>query len=189
MGVVDEIKADKAAGARRLVAEYGNRLYETAIRLCVRETDAEDYVFRTFEKAVSRISQFKGRSSLFTWMYEIMVNLIRTDARRKGANALVFQGTLPEREDPAPDAGASLDAKIEAEAIEAAIRGLPAHLRGVVVFRYYEDMSVREIAKVLSLPEGTVKRRLHDAKKLMRERISRTIRPETSSNKKGDTEE
>ena len=122
-------------------------------------------------------------------MYEIMVNLIRTDARRKGANALVFQGTLPEREDPAPDAGASLDAKIEAEAIEAAIRGLPAHLRGVVVFRYYEDMSVREIAKVLSLPEGTVKRRLHDAKKLMRERITRTIRPETSSNKKGDTEE
>lgn len=91
MGLVDEIKADKAAGTRRLVAEYGNRLYETAIHLCGREADAEDYVFRTFEKAVSRIAQFKGRSSLFTWMYEIMFNIIRTDARRKGANALVFQ--------------------------------------------------------------------------------------------------
>ena len=188
MGLLDEIKADKAAGTRRLVAEYGNRLYETAIHLCGREADAEDYVFRTFEKAVSRIAQFKGRSSLFTWMYEIMVNLIRTDARRKGANALVFQETLPEREDPAPDAGTALDATIEAVAIRSAIDVLPLPLRSVVVFRYYEDMSVREIANVLSLPEGTVKRRLHDAKKLMREKIARTIRPETSSNTNGDTE-
>ena len=55
--------ADKAAGARRLVAEYGDRLYETAVRLCGNEKDAEDYVFRAFERAISRIHQFSGRSS------------------------------------------------------------------------------------------------------------------------------
>ena len=183
MGLAEEIAADKAAGTRRLVAEYGNRLYETAIHLCGRESDAEDYVFRTFEKVVARISQFKGQSSFFTWMYEIMVNLIRTDARRKAANALVFPETLPEREDPAPDPGAALDAKTEATVLRAAIDNLPMPLRSVMVFRYYEDMSVLEIAKVLSLPEGTVKRRLHDAKIAIRRQISRTIRPETSSNK------
>ena len=184
MGLREEIATDKAAGARRLVAEYGNRLYETAIHLCGRESDAEDYVFRTFEKVISRISQFKGRSSFFTWMYEIMVNLIRTDARRKAANALVFPETLPECEDPAPDPGAALDTQTEATVVRAAINNLPIPLRDVMVFRYYEDMSVPEIAKVLSIPEGTVKRRIHDAKIAIRGKIARTIHPETSSNKK-----
>ena len=40
--------ADKAAGTRRLVSEYGNRLYETAIRLCGNEADAQDYAFRLY---------------------------------------------------------------------------------------------------------------------------------------------
>ena len=43
MDLVAEIVADKAAGTRRLVSEYGNRLYETAIRLCGNEADAQDY--------------------------------------------------------------------------------------------------------------------------------------------------
>ena len=174
--------SDRAAGARQLVAEYGNRMYNAAIYLCGRESDAEDYVFRTFEKVIARISQFKGRASLFTWMYGIMLNLIRTDLRRKGANALDFPEELPEVPAPGPDAGAALDAGIEAAAVRAAVRELPFSLRSVVVLRYYEDLSVPEIAQALALPEGTVKRRLYDARNAIRERISRTIRPEASSN-------
>jgi len=173
--------ADRAAGTRRLVAEYGSRLFETAIQLCGRESDAEDYVFRTLERAVARISQFGGRSSFFTWMYEIMLNLIRTDARRKGANALDFPETMPECQAPTPDAGVALDASIEAKAVRAAVGELPLSLRSVVVLRYYEDLSVPEIAEALSLPEGTVKRRLHDARIAIRGNIARTIRPEASS--------
>jgi len=48
MDLVAEIVADKAAGTRRLVSEYGNRLYETAIRLCGNEADAQDYAFRLY---------------------------------------------------------------------------------------------------------------------------------------------
>ena len=105
MDLVAEIVADKAAGTRRLVSEYGNRLYETAIRLCGNEADAQDYAFRTLERAVDRIRLFSGRSSFFTWLYEILVNLIRTDARRKAANALVFPEELPPCEDPRPNVG------------------------------------------------------------------------------------
>ena len=49
MDLVAEIVADKAAGTRRLVSEYGNRLYVTAIRLCGNEADAQDYAFREYE--------------------------------------------------------------------------------------------------------------------------------------------
>lgn len=181
MASLDEISADKAACARRLVSEYGNRLYETAIRLCGNEADAEDYVFRTLERAIAGIDKFKCRSSLFTWLYEIMVNLMRTDARRKAANALTFPGELPELEDPRPNAGEALEAKSETATICAAIGELSPPLRAAMVFRYYEDMTVPEIAHVLSVPEGTVMRRLHDAKKIIRERIGRMIRTDDSS--------
>ena len=181
MKPLDEIPVDKAACAHRLVAEYGDRLYETAIRLCGNETDAEDYVFRTLERAIDRIDKFKGRSSIFTWLYEIMVNLMRTDARRKAANALTFPGELPEGEDMRPNAGAALEAKAETAAVRAAIRELSPPLRAAVVFRYYEDMTVAEIAHILSVPEGTVMRRLYDAKRVIRERIERMIRMEVSS--------
>ena len=123
MDLVAEIVADKAKGTRRLVSEYGNRLYETAIRLCGNEADAQDYAFRTLERAVDRIRLFSGRSSFFTWLYEILVNLIRTDARRKAANALVFPEELPPCEDPRPNVGEQLSAQDEAAIVRRPGRG------------------------------------------------------------------
>lgn len=181
MELIDEILTDKAAGTRSLVAEYGARLHATAFRLCGNTADAEDYTFRTLERAVARIHLFSGKSSLFTWLYEIMVNLIRTDARRKAANALVFQEKLPDFEDERPDAGDALSAQEEAIVVRKAIGELPPSYRALLVFRYYEDLTVPEIAKIMSLPEGTVKRRLHEAKNLVRVKIARTVQPEDSS--------
>ena len=184
MELIDEILADKATGTRRLVEEYGARLHETALRLCGNAADAEDYTFRTLERAVERIHLFARKSSFFTWLYEILVNLIRSDARRKAANALVFRLKLPDREDVRPNVGESLSAEDEAIIVRKAIRELPPSYRVLLVFRYYEDLTVPEIARILSLPEGTVKRRLHEAKSLVREKIARTVRPEGSSNGK-----
>ena len=139
-------------------------------------------MFRTFERAVSCIHQYSGRSSFFTWLYGILVSLMRTDARRKAANALVFTDEIPEREDPAPNVGEMLSAQEEAAILREAVDSLPSQLREVVVFRYFEDLTVPEIASVLSVPEGTVKSRLHDAKRRIRAKIVRTIRPDASSN-------
>ena len=113
-----------------------------------------------------------------------MVNLMRTDARRKAANALVFQEKMPDSEDDRPDAGELLSAQDEAAIVREAIGGLPPPYRALLVFRYYEDLTVPEIAHILSLPEGTVKRRLHEAKNLVRAKIARTVRSEDSSNGK-----
>ena len=179
---MDEIRADKAAGTRRLVAEYGGRLHEAALRLCGNAADAEDYTFRTLERAVERIHLFSHKSSFFTWLYEILVNLIRTDARRKAANALVFQETLPDSEDERPNVGEALSTQEEAIVVRKTICELPPSYRTLLIFRYYEDLSVPEIARIMALPEGTVKRRLHEAKNIVRVKIARTVRPEASSN-------
>ena len=136
MEIWEEIAADARAGAERLVAEYGDRLFTAACRIVQNEADAEDLVFRTFESVVAKIRQFGCRSGFFSWMYSVMLNFRRMDLRRKGANALVFDGEVPEMEDAAPDPCEALAVKADAEAIRNAVDNLSEPLRTVVTLHY-----------------------------------------------------
>ena len=182
MEIWEEISADRQAGAKRLVAEYGDRLFTAACRIVQSEADAEDLVFRTFERVLEKICQFNSRSSFFSWMYSVMLNFRRMDLRRKGANALVFDGEVPEMEDAAPDPCEALAAKADAEAIRNAVDNLSEPLRTVVTLHYFEDFSLLEIAGILSLPLGTVKFRLHHARKELAVALAQTFLGETASN-------
>ena len=97
---------------------------------------------------------------------------------------LLFQEEMPESPDERPDPAEALAAKADSEAIRSAVAQLPEYYRVVVVFRYFEDMSVPEIAKVLGIPEGTVKFRLHKAKNIMRRKLAQTIDDMPASKKK-----
>ena len=182
MEIWEEIAADRKVGAERLVAEYGDRLFTAACRIVQNEVDAEDLVFRTFESVVAKIGQFGCRSSFFSWMYSVMLNFRRMDLRRKGANALVFEGEIPETEDTAPDPREALAAKADAAAIRAAVDRLAEPLRSVVTLKYFEDFDISSIAEILSLPAGTVKFRLHKARKELAAALAQTILGETASN-------
>lgn len=182
MEIWEEIAADARAGAERLVAEYGDRLFTAACRIVQNEADAEDLVFRTFESVVAKIRQFGCRSGFFSWMYSVMLNFRRMDLRRKGTNALVFDGEVPEMEDAAPDPCEALAAKADAEAIRNAVDNLSEPLRTVVTLHYFEDFSLLEIAGILSLPLGTVKFRLHRARKELAAALAQTFLGETASN-------
>lgn len=154
-----------------------------AIRLCGSTADAEDYALRTLERAVSKIDTFRASSSFYHWLYAILVNLINSDARRKAANALDFVDEVPEQVDPRPDPADALAVQEEAAAVRASLDLLPSALREVVVFRYWEDLTVPEIAQILAIPEGTVKSRLFQAKNLIRVNISRTVGSQPASSK------
>ena len=77
------------SGARRLVAEYGDRLYDIAVRLCADEALARDLVNRTLQRAVERIGLFGGGSTFYTWLYTILVNFWRMELRRRMSDHLV----------------------------------------------------------------------------------------------------
>lgn len=175
MELSEEIRSSPESGARRLIAEYGDRLYDVAFRLCQSEDAAKELVSRTFERAIERIALFSGGSSLYTWLYSILVNFWRMDLRSRKSELVSFTDVIPDRPDDRPDPAETLAAKADAEAIRAAVARLPAHYRAVTVFRYFEDMSVPEIAKVLGIPEGTVKFRLHKAKKMLRRMLAQTV--------------
>ena len=185
MEIAEEISTCPESGARRLIAEYGDRLYDTAFRLCQDESAARDLVNRTLWRAIERIGLFSGASSMYTWLYSILVNFWRMDLRqKKKMDILLFQDEMPDCPDERPDPAEALAAKADSETIRNAIAELPEYYRVVVVFRYFEDLSVPEIAVVLGIPEGTVKFRLHKAKNMMRRKLAQTIDDLPASKKK-----
>ena len=103
---------------------------------------------------------------------------------KKKMDILLFSDEVPECPDERPDPAEVLAAKADSESICNAVAQLPEHYRAVTVFRYFEDMSVPEIAKVLEIPEGTVKFRLHKAKNIMRRKLAQTIDNLPASKKK-----
>ena len=82
MEVWEQIPLDAEAGARKLVAEYGDRLFRAAVLLCRDEHLAEDLVFRTFERVVDRIGQYDPRLPFWNWLYAILLNFFRSSAYR-----------------------------------------------------------------------------------------------------------
>ena len=76
MEIWEEISADARAGASRLVAEYGDRLFTAACQIVQNEADARDLVFRTFERVLTKIGQYDGRSQFFSWLYSVMLHIL-----------------------------------------------------------------------------------------------------------------
>jgi RNA polymerase sigma-70 factor (ECF subfamily) len=165
MEIYEQIRTDREAGTRRLVAEYRARLQAAAYLLCADEHEAEDLVFRTFERAILKIDDFRPTGSFYYWIYTILLNFYRMDARKKSARKdSLVKGELPEVEDDGHNLFEEFTFRASAVAVRNAVSRLPDTYREVVVLRYFEDMSTPEIAKVSGIPEGTVRSRLHYAK-------------------------
>ena len=164
MEVWEQIALDGETGARMLVAEYGNRLFRGALMLCRDEHAAEDLVFRTFERVVDKIASFNPDLSFWNWIYAIMLNFFRSDMRKMKAEVVDDLEIVDELTEGTPAAVARL-AEIDAALVRKAVEGLPPILREAVALRYFEDKSVEEMAAMLSVPVGTVKWRLHQARK------------------------
>ena len=123
---------------------------------------------RTIERAVSRFGQFDDTRTVFPWLCGILTNFYRMDLRGKGRNALDFMSEPPETTDERPDPAEILAREADARAVQRAVSNLPDRYRALVVLRYFDDMTVPQIAAELALPEGTVKRLLHEARSRIR---------------------
>lgn len=174
MEIWEEIITDAEKGARRLVVEYGSRLLSAAWHITQNAADAEDLVFRTFAQVIRKIRKYNGDCAFFSWIYAILLNLRRTDLRRKAANALDFMEEVPESVDPAPDPVEALVTTSSAELVRQAVHTLPETLRTVLVLHYYEDYGVSAIAEMLAIPIGTVKYRLYEARRRLAQLLVQT---------------
>ena len=169
MELYEEIRADREAGARRLVEEYRSRLMGMAMGFTSSAHEAEDLVFRTFERVILKIDDYKPTGSFYYWMCAILVNFHRMDVRKAAVRPKFSgDGKIPEvAAEESRDISDKLDFEATTEAVRQAVRELPDNFREVVVLRYFDEMSTEDIAMVTGLNVGTVKSRLHYAKEAL----------------------
>ncbi len=154
-------------GDREAVAVLLGRHREDVGRLCfqiLREREkAEDAAQEILLRAFEKMPQFRGESEFSTWLYRVALNhcleIKRTLARRES----LFGGEEEAR--CTADFSPRSDTKM---ALETALDALPETLQIVLVLRQWHEKSYEEIGAILNLPTGTVKSRLHEARREFR---------------------
>ncbi len=164
MEIWQEIRKNGENGAKRLVSEYGNRLFVAAILLCSDESEAEELVFRTFERVIKKIGQYKPTGDFFGWIYAIMLNFRRMDLRRKHPDVIPV-GTPIDIPESSPSGVADIRKIFTKEDVAYALAHISPILKEVAVLKYFEGREIDEIAALLAVPPGTVKSRLHNARR------------------------
>jgi RNA polymerase sigma-70 factor (ECF subfamily) len=142
---------------------YFARIHRAALVLTGNPWDADDLAQETFLILARRGHEFQGRSSLYTWLYGILLNLERRERRRSGMNnrkLRVLWGNEPLRKGTTPAAEVPIEVAEWKRGLWGHVARLPDGQRQALVLRYSEMLPYDEIAEVLDCPLGTVKSRI-----------------------------
>ena len=165
MTIIEEIRNNPEEGAKRLERECKPGLLALARRLCVDSGDAEELVNRTIAEAVANIDSLLSQSALFGWMCQILVGCHQKDTRRKSHGEIIYPGIVPDVADE--DAQEEIYRNLDHSLLREAIARLPEEDREILLLHYFLDIPIAKMAKVLAIPAGTVKSRLHYARKAL----------------------
>jgi RNA polymerase sigma-70 factor, ECF subfamily len=143
-----------------LVERHHSPLLGFLYRMCGSDRAlAEDLVQESFLRLIRSIHQYRHPRPFKPWLYAIAVNLARdhyksADSRHTDSMTDSFDASIESALDE------SLFRAEDAKRVAAAIAALPDHQRETVILRYYQDLSLNEVAEILHIPTGTVKSRL-----------------------------
>jgi RNA polymerase sigma-70 factor (ECF subfamily) len=156
----------------KLVEKYKEKIYSIAYRMTNNHTDADDLSQEAFIKAYESIGKFREKSSFFTWLYRIVVNVTINHLKkiRRGRVFTLDENISIENTSNNPRKIAE-SRQLNAE-ITKAIGSLPLKQRAVVELAIIEGLPHRQIAKILGCLEKTVSWRLFQARKKLKEKLS-----------------
>lgn len=155
-----------AAAFGQIVDRHKDGLVNYLTRMCGQPEMAEDVAQEAFLRLYRKASLYREQGKLAAYLYKIATNLMRTQARRERRwNHLlpVFRAGVAAPHSPSQHE--DLVRAETAERLEECLRRLPLHYRAPLVLSVIEDWSHREIAAALRCSEGTVKSRIHRARK------------------------
>jgi RNA polymerase sigma-70 factor (ECF subfamily) len=174
-----------ASALRLIVRRHNQRLYRVARAIVRDDAAAEDVMQEAYLSAFRSLATFRADASLATWLTRIVVNKAVGHLQRERMTVpldVVDKAAWPDAGVIAmPHHAAELDPERSAarsqirDLLERAIDTLPEPFRVVFVMRMVEQLSIKETACSLSIPEETVKTRLHRARKLMRDQLQTTL--------------
>jgi RNA polymerase sigma-70 factor (ECF subfamily) len=176
LDLVKQCQAGNTEAFDQLVTRYRTRVFAMIYNMVHNEQDAWDLAQDSFVKAWKSIGRFRGRSSFYTWIYRIVMNVTIDWLRKKqvkGAGAEFNDAIQLKEIEPAsrtlPKADPLPHERMEQSEIRARIDNAIAQLspehRAVILMKEIEEMQYHEIAEALGCSIGTVMSRLFYARK------------------------
>ncbi len=155
-------------------------MYNFAYRLTFDEDDAKDLVQDTYLKAYRFINSFREGTNAKAWLYRILKNSFINDYRKKSKqpSKVDYQEVEQYYNSEDTPGGANVDPTSEVlkgmigDEISNALNSLAIDFRTVVILCDLEGFTYEEMAKILDIPIGTVRSKLHRARNLLREKLS-----------------
>ena len=145
----------------RWVRAFQPVVYRAAYLILRDRAGAEDVAQETFIRAYRSMVRTDPGDAVRSWLYRIAVNTALNELRRRKRESAAYAKVSP---DDVPDHASGVEtSSVVADAIDA----LPDHLRIPVICRYFLDLTEQEMAEVLHVRPGTVKSRLHLARKAL----------------------
>ena len=174
----DAYDADRAARRAQFEAEalvHLDALYSFGLKLARSRDEAEDLVSDTVLRAFDRWEQYRLGTNIRAWLFTILYHVFvsrrrRIDAREVQPNEEHEGWSLFEAVGEADPEGRFYDSFLDDE-ITRAIDALPDEYRAAVVLSDIHDLRYAEIARILAVPEGTVKSRLFRGRRILQRKL------------------
>lgn len=159
---------------RELVSRYERRLLYFIRRIVGNERDAWDLLQQTWLAALNALAGLDDPKLLRTWLYRIARNLAISHLRKHQRDAMSVDPDdlkeLPQLSEEEPEYPWPEEAP---QRLHGAIEQLSVRHREVITLYFLEDATVDQIAQVIGVPPGTIKSRLHYAKRALRDILQR----------------
>src|SRR5438874_634516 len=151
-----------------LYARHHVRVFRFVVRLVRDEATAEDLISEVFLDVWRQAGRFEGRSAVSTWLLAIARFKAVSILRRRAGEGL-DEASAEAIEDPSDDPAVALQKKDRNAVLRKCLDALSAEHREIVDLVYYHERSVEEVARIVGIPEGTVKTRMFHARKKLAE--------------------
>jgi len=170
-------KLDKDRIFEKEFFPHVDSLYNFAFHLTYNETDANDLVQETFLKAYRFISSYVEGTNAKAWLYKILKNAFINEYRKKAKRPtkVEFEDFLNFQDSDDQSYVGALDLRQEifsgmiGDEVSNALNSLPVDFKTVILLCDVEGFTYEEIAKIIDIPIGTVRSRLHRARNMLKE--------------------
>jgi len=160
-----------------LYERYKTQVYRVALAITRDPIAAEDILQEGFLRLYGSVNRFDETRPLAPWLYRVTVNLSYNWVTRRGRWLAPMEGAIERlRAGPKSSPETVVEQNELQQIVREALNALGFEHRVVLVLFYLGGFSLKEIAHILDLPEGTVKSRLHYGRKRLRSRLERDHR-------------
>ena len=169
-----------------LVERHQTRVFNLCLRILGNREDAYDAAQETFMAALRKVGQFRGDAAFTTWLHRVAVNACYDELRKQQRRPMLHvlaSGDADEAREPGPPSADHADEVSGAIDAAEALTRVPEEFRVALVLADVQDLPYEQIARILEVPVGTVKSRVHRGRLAM----AKAMRPDEANAREPQT--